>query len=45
MVKEEEVLCGFQMNWLVNSSGVKRRKIRNSRNQHGEKHFQELLPQ
>lgn len=44
-MKEEEELCVFQMNGLVNSSGVKRRKIGNSRNQHGEKDLQELLQQ
>lgn len=42
-VKVEEELCVFQMNWLVNSSAVKRN--RNSRNQHGEKDLQEFLPQ
>ena len=44
-MKEEEELCGFQMDWMVNSSGVKRRKIRNNRNQLGEKDFRELLQQ
>lgn len=44
-VKEKEELCGIQIDWLVNSSVVKRREIRNSRRQHGEKDFQVLLQQ
>lgn len=44
-VKEKKEMCAFQMDWLVNFSGVKKRRIKNSRNQNKEKDFQEWLQQ
>jgi len=44
-MKEKKEMCAFQMDWLVNFSGVKKRKIRNSRNQNREEDFQEWLQQ